>query len=32
MLGITVFQIEDGKIAKLWNVWDLAGLLNQLKG
>lgn len=31
MLGITVFQIEDGKIAKLWNVWDLAGLLNQLK-
>ena len=32
MLGITVFQVADGKIAKLWNVWDLAGLLNQLKG
>ena len=32
MLGITVFQVDDGKIVKLWNVWDLAGLLGQLKG
>jgi steroid delta-isomerase-like uncharacterized protein len=31
MLGITIFQVADGKITKLWNVWDLAGLLNQLK-
>lgn len=31
MLGITVFEVADGKIVKLWNVWDLAGLLNQLK-
>jgi steroid delta-isomerase-like uncharacterized protein len=31
MLGITVFQVDDGKIVKLWNVWDLAGLLGQLK-
>ncbi len=31
MLGITVFQVEGGKITKLWNVWDLAGLLGQLK-
>lgn len=31
MLGITVFQVEGGKIVKLWNVWDLAGLLNQFK-
>jgi steroid delta-isomerase-like uncharacterized protein len=31
MLGITIFQVEGGKIVKLWNVWDLAGLLGQLK-
>jgi steroid delta-isomerase-like uncharacterized protein len=31
MLGITVFQVDGGKIVKLWNVWDLAGLLGQLK-
>ncbi len=31
MLGITVFEVADDKIVKLWNVWDLAGLLNQLK-
>jgi steroid delta-isomerase-like uncharacterized protein len=31
MLGITIFQVADGKITRLWNVWDLAGLMNQLK-
>ena len=31
MIGITVFQVSGGQIVKLWNVWDLAGLLNQIK-
>lgn len=29
MIGITLFQVEGGKIRKLWNVWDVAGLLRQ---
>ena len=29
MLGITLFEVEGGKIRKLWNVWDVAGLLRQ---
>jgi steroid delta-isomerase-like uncharacterized protein len=32
MIGITIFQVRDGKIAALWNVWDTAGLIGQLKG
>jgi steroid delta-isomerase-like uncharacterized protein len=32
MLGITIFQIRDGKIAKLWDVWDQNGLMQQLNG
>lgn len=32
MVGITVFKLRDGKIAGLWNVWDTAGLIGQLKG
>lgn len=32
MIGITIFKIVDGKIAELWGNWDVAGLLNQLKG
>lgn len=32
MIGITIFQVEDGRIARLWNIWDQAGLLNQIKG
>jgi steroid delta-isomerase-like uncharacterized protein len=32
MIGITIFQIVDGKIAQLWNNWDVFGLMNQLKG
>jgi steroid delta-isomerase-like uncharacterized protein len=31
MIGITIFQIADGKIAQLWNNWDVFGLMNQLK-
>jgi steroid delta-isomerase-like uncharacterized protein len=30
MLGITIFRIADGQIAELWNVWDQAGLMQQL--
>ncbi|KAM3100307.1 ester cyclase [Phormidesmis sp. 146-12] len=32
MIGITIFQVADGKIAQLWNNWDVFGLMNQLKG
>ncbi len=30
MLGITIFRIEDGQIAELWDVWDEKGLMDQL--
>lgn len=30
--GITIFRIEDNKIAELWNVWDQYTLVEQLKG
>jgi steroid delta-isomerase-like uncharacterized protein len=30
MLGITIFRIEDGQIAELWDLWDQAGLTAQL--
>jgi len=29
--GITIFRIEAGKIAELWNVWDQFTLVEQLK-
>ena len=29
--GITIFRIEQGKIAELWNVWDQFTLVEQLK-
>jgi steroid delta-isomerase-like uncharacterized protein len=29
MIGITLFELDGGKIRKLWNVWDVAGLLRQ---
>jgi len=32
MIGITLFELENGKIRKLWNVWDVAGLLKQFEG
>ena len=32
MLGITIFQVQNGKIAKLWDVWDQNGLMQQLNG
>lgn len=31
MIGITIFEIVDGKIAQLWNNWDVFGLMQQLK-
>ncbi len=31
MLGMTLFQIDGAQIAALWNVWDVAGLLQQLR-
>ncbi|MBA3944075.1 MAG: ester cyclase [Herpetosiphonaceae bacterium] len=31
MLGITIFQVAEGKIRGLWNNWDLFGLLQQLR-
>jgi predicted ester cyclase len=30
MIGITIFRIENGQIAELWDVWDQAGLMGQL--
>ncbi len=30
MLGITIFRIEDGKIAELWDVYDEKGMMDQL--
>jgi len=32
MLGITIFETRDGKVTKLWDVWDQAGLMAQLNG
>jgi steroid delta-isomerase-like uncharacterized protein len=32
MLGITIFRVENGKIAELWNIWDQNGLMQQLNG
>ncbi len=30
MMGITIFRIENGQIAELWDMWDQAGLTAQL--
>ncbi len=32
MIGITIFRIQNGQIAELWNVWDQNGLMQQLGG
>jgi len=32
MLGITIFRVENGKIAELWDVWDQHGMMQQLTG
>ena len=32
MLGITIFRVQNGKIANLWDVWDQNGLMQQLNG
>jgi steroid delta-isomerase-like uncharacterized protein len=32
MIGITIFRVADGQIAELWDVWDQAGLMQQLNG
>lgn len=31
MTGITLFQVEAGRIQALWNSWDVWGLLQQLR-
>ncbi len=31
MLGITIFQLADERIAALWSTWDVFGLLQQLQ-
>lgn len=30
--GITIFQVNNGKISRLWNNWDTFGLMQQLRG
>jgi|ERR1700722_18248044 len=30
LIGITIFRIENGQVAELWDVWDEAGLMKQL--
>ena len=30
MIGMTIFLIENGEVAELWDVWDEAGLMKQL--
>ena len=32
MIGITIFHVQNGQIAELWDVWDQAGLMGQLNG
>ena len=32
MFGITVFEVGAAQIRALWNVWDVQGLLAQLRG
>jgi steroid delta-isomerase-like uncharacterized protein len=31
IIGMTIFRIEHGQIAELWDVWDEAGLVRQLE-
>lgn len=31
MVGITIFEIEGEQIRALWNLWDVQGLLGQLR-
>src|SRR5688572_17574877 len=31
MLGITIFRLADQRISALWSVWDVNGLLQQLR-
>lgn len=30
MIGITIFRVENDQVAELWDVWDQAGLMQQL--
>ena len=30
MIGITFFRVENDQVAELWDVWDNAGLVEQL--
>jgi steroid delta-isomerase-like uncharacterized protein len=31
MLGITIFQLVDQQISALWSIWDVNGVLQQLR-
>lgn len=31
MIGITLFEIKEEQISTLWNLWDVQGLLGQLR-
>jgi predicted ester cyclase len=31
MLGMTIFQTTPAQIEALWNIWDVAGLLQQIQ-
>ncbi len=31
MIGVTIFRVENGQVAELWDVWDEAGLMRQLQ-
>lgn len=30
MIGLTIFRVENGQVAELWDVWDEGGLMKQL--
>lgn len=30
MLGMTIFRVSSGQVVELWDVWDQAGLMQQL--
>ena len=30
MIGMTMFRVENGQVAELWDVWDEAGLMKQV--
>ena len=30
LIGMTIFRVQNGQVAELWDVWDEAGLMKQL--